>query len=288
MARTIDIAFYRELEDNYYVLTQQKVSKFESAITMKRDVTGKSVDANRIGTAEAGDITTSNGFTTYVELENSRRRANMQPKGWAYPLDSFDEAMLLTDPKSEITASAVAAINRACDRHWITAMLGSAIVVSAADAETTQALTLTIANGGTSMTLDKLRTAMYYMDLYEVSPEDRFIAISAYAKQSLLKYAEVGSKDYNPQVGAFINGTVPTLFGFQPILSNLLPKTGDVRSCIAWAKPGFKGYKGRIQEIWVGQNPARWNNWEIQGKVIVGGMRIDENLVVKVDIDETA
>lgn len=287
MARTLDVAFYRELEDAYYVLTQQKVSKFEPHITMQTGVTGKSVDKNRIGTAEAGDITVANPDTTWVELPNSRRRANMQPKGWAHPLDSFDDAMLLTSPKSEITEACVSAINRACDRHWITAMLGNAIVVAASDSESTQALTRTIANGGTSLTLDKIREAMYWMDLMEVPEEDRFLAYSAYAKLSLLKYAEIGSKDYNPNVGAFMSGQVPTLFGFKPILTNLLPVTSSIRSCIAWAKPGFRGYKGTVEGISIGQRRDKWNAWEVQGKVIVGGVRMDENLVVKIDIDET-
>ena len=288
MARTMDVAFVRQLEDMFYTFTQQQVSKLEPCITMKTGVQGKSVDKNRIGDAEAGDINDANSDTTWVTLAKSRRRANMQPKGWAHPLDSFDEAMLLTDPKNEITQKCVQAINRACDRHWIAALIGSAITVSAADAEGSQAITLTIADGGTSMTLDKIRQAMYYLDLYEVQEEDRFLVLSAYAKQSLLKYAEIGSRDYNPSVGAFISGSVPRLFGFQVVMSNLLAVASSIRSCIAFARAGFQGYKGVVEQISVGQRRDKWNAWEVQGKVIVGGVRMDENLVVQIDIDETA
>ena len=288
MSRTIDIAFERELEDMFYTLTQQKVSKFESKVSMVPNVKGKSHDVNRLGNQEAYDVNSANADTVILDLPHSRRRMNMQPKAWAAMIDTFDEVMLLTTPTSEYTQQCVAAINRAVDRHIITQMLGNAISVSAADAESNVALTLTIANGGTSMTLDKIRTAMYNFDVNEVDEADRYLAISPYAKLSLLKFAEIGSRDYNPSVGAFITGQVPTLFGFQTFVSTLLPVASSIRDCIAFARQGTKVGKGSIQEISIDKIPTKNNNWQVLGKVVIGTVRIDENLVQKIGVDETA
>jgi len=99
--------------------------------------------------------------------------------------------------------------------------------------------TNTIADGGTNLTVAKLREAKK-ITVEENWPEDvtYHIAIGASQLDSLLSQTEVTSSDYNT-VKALVRGDIDTFLGFKfhlfgKLSTGGLPKTGDIRKVFAW------------------------------------------------------
>jgi hypothetical protein len=305
--RTIDASFYRALDDTFYMLTQQKPSRLESRVSMKSGIRGKSYDVNRLDATEAYDITSANADTIIIEQPFSRRRMNLLPRAWAAMLDDFDEVMMLTDPQSPYTGQCLAALNRKKDFVIAASMLGTATTVGAADDTTGGYSTVSlpssggplgvgqvIANGGTGLTVDKLRQAMAILDSNEFPAEERFFAWSPVAKMQLLRTTEATSADYNT-VKALVGGSITSFMGFDFVTfgtknpgSAALPKSGNIRQCIAWHRSAVRAGFGLINnQIRVSERPDKNNNWQVLGKLLCGAVRLDEYGVVEVDIDET-
>jgi len=304
--RTIDTSYYRELEDMFYVLTQQKKSKLENLVTVRTGIKAKSWDKNRIDATEAYDVTAANADTILIEQPFSRRRMNLLPRAWAAMLDEFDEAMMLLSPESEYVQSCLAALNRRKDSVIIAAMTGTAVSVGAADdtagGYTNVSLPTTggvlgigqvIVDGGTGLTVEKLRQTMAILDANEFPPEDRHIAWSPVAKMQLLRTTEATSTDYNT-VRALVNGEIDTFLGFKFVTfgtkspgSASLSKSGNIRQCIAWHKSAVTFGSGAVRELSLKQRPDKNDNWQVLGKLLAGAVRMDEYGVVRLDIDES-
>jgi hypothetical protein len=110
-----------------------------------------------------------------------------------------------------------------------------------------------IAAGGAGLTIAKLRTAKQTFDIGDVDPSiPRHIVVSPEQITNLLATTEVTSSDFNT-VKALVQGEINSFLGFNFTVSNRLSKTGNDRTCIAFAQDGLtlaigKDINARIDE----------------------------------------
>jgi hypothetical protein len=291
--------FIHAVDANVTHLAQQKRSKSAGSTRRRDGVVGKTFPFNRIDQLEMGLITTRDGTTVYANPDQSKRRAVLQDYGLAVLIDEFDEIKTLTNPQSEHAQVLAYARERRIDRFLFSVpatgvggIIGLATTVDeAAETSGTQAMTAAnqIANGGTGLTMAKLRTAIGLLDNADVDENDRYMAASPDGILDLLSDSTVTSSDF-ASLKALEAGTFPmdhTWMGFHWRKTTLLPKTGNIRSAMAWQKNAVGLAVGLVSEVRISDNPERWNNTQVVIKLSAGAVRIDERGVVQIDYDES-
>lgn len=293
MSFQITEAFVNQYAANFYELGQQMTSRFSACVTMVPGIVGQSKAVERVGRAEAYDITTRHGDTKYVEVPHSRRWIDLADKGWAELVDELDEIRLLADPKSKYPKLAVQALNRAKDDIIYAAIRGTARTGSG-----TQALPAgqKIAEGGTGLTLAKLLATKEILDAAEVAGDtteaamnatgqavvyDRFIACSSKQLTNLYGTTEIKSVDYN-SVKALAQGQVDTFLGFKFIRSERLAKTGTTRFATAWCKPCVALGMGKDVVTSIDRMPSKNMAVQVYARMSVGAVRIEDEGVVEI------
>ena len=152
-----------------------------------RTITGKSDHWERLGGLELDVVTTRHQDTPYTPGTLSRRRVNLSDYAGSERLDQLDEVKMMINPKNEHTQNLLAAWQRTIARTVTEAMDGNALSVSNVEVTINVALpaSQTIANGGTGLTMAKLRQANRLLDNAGV-PRDggRHILVSAMRSSS--------------------------------------------------------------------------------------------------------
>ena len=154
--------------NNFRTLYQQKQSRLRPWCQLEAGIVGQSKSVERMGKAEAYDITSRHADTKFVEVPHSRRWIDLQDKGWAELIDKLDKVRLLADPTNGYAALAMAALNRQIDDVVITAARGNARTNAGVTALPTAQK---IAVGGSSLTLAKLLTTKEILDSNEVDDD---------------------------------------------------------------------------------------------------------------------
>jgi hypothetical protein len=297
MALQNEAWFIHAVDGNVTHLAQQKTAKSSGTCRLKMGVTGKTYPFNRLDAVEMQLMTTRDGQTQYANPPQTKRRATLRDFAIAVLVDDFDEVRTLTSPESEFAQMLAYARVRKVDDFLFGptsaqtgGLLGIAQTVDEAGETTgTQAITQTIANGGTGMTMAKVRTAIGFLDGNDVDDEDRYAAVSPEGILDLLADSTVTSSDYST-LRALESGTFPmdaTWMGFKWRKTTRLPKAANIRSCVFWQKQAVGCAIGLMTGVDISKNPERWNNTQLIQKLSGGAVRIDERGVVQVDIDES-
>lgn len=297
--------FIHAVNDVVVQLAQQKKSMIRGAIRTREGVVGKTDPWQRIGSVDMM-IPTRDSDTEYVNPPQSKRRAVLVDRAAAALIDELDQVRMLTNPQSEVAQILTFARERELDKLTLSksatdigGILGLATTVDEAG-ETTATAALpttggplgvgqTIVNGGVGMTMSKILDAVQLFDEQQVPQEDRYFFYSPRAMRKLLTDSQVTSSDYNTikalQAGGFPMDMQWNKFYWR--MSALLPKTGNIRSCIAFQKMGVGLSIGLIKELEVDKATHKWNNTQVVIKLTAGSVRVDDLAVVQIDIDES-
>jgi Phage capsid protein len=301
--------FIHGVSENVTFLAQQKKSKVMGAMRSKEGVVGKTWPFNRIGATSMAQVA-RDAQTTYVNPPQSKRRVVLIDFAVAVLIDEFDEVKTLTNPQSEHAQNIAYARNRTIDDLALgVAGLGTAGAAGTAvggflglatnvdeGAESTSTTALPtaqqIVNGGTGLTMAKLRTAVKILKGADVEfdEEDMYIAYSAAAMSQLLSDNTVTSSDYST-IQALMSGGFPSdamWMGLKWRMSNRLPSAAaNIRSLPVWAKQAVGYAAAGVKEVQTGNDPGHWNNTFVMSKLSAGVVRIDDKGVVQIDIDES-
>jgi Phage capsid protein len=308
MAEQMPAWFIHAVSETVQQLAQQKQSKVMGAVRMKTGVVGKTWPFNRIAFLNLTEVTTRDGDTQYLNPPQSKRRAILRDFTGYVLIDEFDEVKTLTSPQSEFSQILAYALNRQYDDLTIgiagrtaagaagTAtggILGKATTVDE-NAETTAADDIPaaqqIVNGGTNLTVAKVISAKKLLDEADVEEEDRYFFYSPAGMAKLLADTNVTSSDFNT-IKALAGGGFPmdqTWMGFKWRSSTRLPKTGNIRSCIAFQRNAAGLAVGLVKDAIVSDAPHKNNNTQVGVKLSAGTVRVDDKGVAQVDIDESA
>ena len=279
--------------DNFRILYQQKMARLRPWCQMEPGIVGQSKSVERMGKAEAYDITSRHADTKFVEVPHSRRWIDLQDKGWAELIDKLDKVRLLADPTNGYAMLANAALNRQVDDIILTAARGNA--------RTNQGLsvlpsTQKIAVGGASLTLAKLLTTKEILDANEVDDDAsmamdgqtsahsaRVIVVNAKMLTNLYGTTEIKSIDYN-SVKALAQGAINTFLGFTFVRSERLFKdaTATTGYGVAWSRSCIALGIGQEISSSVDKRPDKNNAWQVFADMSMGATRLEDEGVVEI------
>ena len=193
------------------------------------------------------------------------------------PVDVFQQAELQIDVLSNMGSVHAKASGRMEDQS----------ILNALDAATG---TGTIADGGTNMTVAKIRDAAAQLDEQNVDPNDRYLVLTPSQIQSLLGEDEPTNTLY-VNTRNLMDGQIDSFMGFKIITLGTrseggVPKTGDIRTCFAWQREAL----GRVYSM----SPVTEIDWSAshQSWLTISRMRLGSSAllpkgIVKIDCDET-
>jgi hypothetical protein len=289
-------------------LAQQRRSVVEGSVRIQTGVVGKTFPINRMGVVDMEEINVRDSDTKYANPPQSKRRGVMRDFALALLFEDFDELRTLTNPQSEASISLGYSLERKKDDLVLNvAGLGAAgasggkvggalgMVTSVDEAGESSALVdlpgaQQIVNGGTNLTPTKLRTVNRMFEEADVPEEDRYFFYSPRGMEKMLSDATVTSADFNT-IKALASGGFPadqTWMNMKWRKSNKLPKSGNIRSCIALQKMGVKMGLGLVKGVSISKASHKWDNPQAIIKLSGGAGRADDALVIQCDIDETA
>lgn len=294
MSITVDRGFVHAYTREIHRISQQEPTKLRAAARVKTGVTGKTYNYERLGASDLASITARHQPTPLLNPEHSRRRATLSDRGGAILLDKHDEPKLLIEPENDYARNHAASINRYYDDLIIAALTGSATAVDETDATSSVTLasfasgTHVIANGGTGLTFAKVNQANRLLNVQDVPFGDRYFAISPVGLEDLLATTQATSADF-VNLKALQSGRLEgPWMGFNWIVSTRLAITGNIRSCIAWHKNGVGLAVGIDMYASVSTRHDLNDATQVYAAASAGAVRIEEALVVQVDIDESA
>lgn len=279
---------------NFRTLYQQWQSRLQPWCQIESHIAGQSKSVERVGKAEAYDITSRHADTRYVEVPHSRRWIDLQDKGWAELVDELDKIRLLADPTSAYPKLAVGALNRAKDAIIYAAARGSARANSGSIA---LPAAQKIAVAGSGLTLAKLLTAKEILDANEVDDDmsmgmdgqtangqaTRVMIVTARMLTNLLGTTEIKSVDFN-NVKALANGQVDTFLGFKFVRYQgvFVDGTATGGYAIAFARScmGLGIGKDIVSSIDI--LPTKNLSAQVYARMSIGATRLEDEGVVEI------
>jgi len=197
------------------------------------------------------------------------------------PLDIFQSKELEIDELSRLGRVHALAAQRTEDQVVIDALANATLPAGNVIQEP----------GGTNLTVEKLLEASAILDANNVDPDNRFLAISANQKQSLLNQDKTTSSLFVTDRN-LMNGQLDTFLGFKIFtIGNReeggLPKAGNIRSCFVWQMNSV----GRVYSM-TPTTDIDWSaphqSWLTISRMRLGCTSLLENGIVEIKCDETA
>ncbi len=286
MSTQITTAFVQQFSSNVQLLSQQMGSLLRGSVS-EESVTGEKAFFDQVGQAAAVKRTSRHSDTPIVDTPHSRRMVTMDSYEWADLVDDADKVRLLIDPTSAYARTAAAAIGRAMDDAIISAATGTAKTGKSGSTSTTLPSAQQIAHGSTDLTIEKLIEAKQKLDVNSVDPSiPRYIVVSPFQIQRLLNETAVTSSDFNT-VKALVRGEVDTFMGFKFIVSNRLAKSGNNRTCFAFAEDGLKLAVGKDVMARIEERADKSYSTQVYYCATFGATRMEEDKVVEITCDES-
>ena len=286
MSSQVNTAFVQQYSANVQMLSQQKGSLLRDAVRIE-NIVGKNAFFDQIGQATAQKRTTRHGDTPQMDTPHARRRVSLVDYEYADLIDDQDKIRMLIDPTSSYAQAAAFAMGRAMDDEIIAAATGTAFTGETGSTSTALPAGQQIANGGTDLTVAKLREAKKKFDLASVDPSImRYIAVGPEQIDSLLGDTNVTSADFN-SVRALVTGELDTFMGFKFIVSNRLAKSGNIRSCFAWAEDGLLLGVGKDATARIEERADKGYATQVYYCMSISATRMEEEKVVQIDCDES-
>ena len=186
-----------------------------------------------------------------------------------------------------MTVNAARAIGRQMDDVIYAQTLGTARSGENGGTNNTLPAGQIIVDGGTNLTVDKIRQAGQILDDNDVDQWDRIAWVSPDGIASLLNDQEATSADYM-NVKNLVNGTIDTFYGFRIIMSTRLTVASNIRQCVFFQSSGICAGTPEMLYIRTDERNDKSYSWQVYYELNIGAVRLEEEKVVRVDIDETA
>ena len=286
MSSQVSTAFVQQYSANVQMLSQQMGSRLRDAVRVE-NITGKNAFFDQVGLATAQKRTTRHADTPQMDTPHARRRVSLVDYEYADLIDDQDKVRMLIDPTSAYAQAAAAAMGRAMDDEIIAAATGTAFTGETGSTSTSLPAAQQIGANSTDLTLDKLIEAKKILDLADVDPSiNRYIAVGPNQIESLLGSTTVTSSDFNT-VKALVQGEIDTFLGFKFIVTNRLAKSGDNRTCFAWAEDGLLLGVGKDSTARIDERADKGYATQVYYCMSIASTRMEEEKVVQILCDES-
>lgn len=286
MADTQSTIYAQAYSRNIIQLAQQTYSKCMSIVYRKENVNGKNFFQDQIGKWSMSVKGGRNVATPNNDPALARRMGTMIDYHDNRMLDRGDELRCISDPKSAYTIAAGYSIGRQFDEVVIDALTGNSYTGETGSTTVTLPSTQIVAASTTGLTLAKVLEAKKILDDNDVDKDDRFFLVSPEGLSQLLQVEQATSSDY-AAVKALVNGEINTWLGFNWITSTQLNEVSTgTRSCIAFQRYGICAAMASEPFVKTDQRADMSYSWQVYYELNMGAVRLEEERVVRVDINE--
>ena len=225
--------------------------------------------------------------------------------GWRHtrntnvPVNTQDIRRQIARPTDAYVMAVRAEMQRTLDANFIDALLGDQSKQEVSeDAQSKVISTIALPNsqkiaaGGAGMSLAKLLEALEIFNENEAAgefgdEEKRYCALGAQQVTNLLNEEKIGSRDYN-MLMPLQEGKIVTWGGYTFIRTQLLPKDGSNRRCIAFTEHALKyGSDPDLKKLRIAERPDKSFDEGIYAEWELGSLRCDEKFVVEIACQES-
>jgi len=287
MSNQITTAFVQQFSANITTLSQQQGSVLRGAVRQE-SVTGEKAFFDQVGSTAAVKRVSRAGDTPLVETPHSRRMVTMDTYEWSDLIDDSDKVAMLADPTNVYAQSASFAIGRAMDDAIIEAATGTAKTGKSGGTSTTLPSAQQIAAGSADLTIAKLIETRKKFSEASVDPSiPLHIVVGPAQIESLLNTTQVTSSDFNT-VRALVSGSLQSYMGMTFHISNRLAKSGNNRTCFAFASDGITMAIGKDVMARIDERADKSYSTQVYYCATFGATRMEESKVVQILCDESA
>lgn len=241
-------------------------------------------------------------FSPLGRIDATFERRWVFPKDKDLPqlIDSFDEVRVISDPKSQYSTNAAAAVGRAWDDELITAATADAKLGTNVDSFSTETFDDTTygiasnfgASAATGMTVKKLtelrRKMRHYGEDGDMNNDQLTIVIGSQQEADLLGETQVTSSEFNGARPTLVDGSITRFLGFDFVISERLPTASNVRTVIAFMKSGlYLGVWKDQQTVPSIRNDLSGHPWQLYTNYTVGATRLQKGKLFVVYCSDT-
>lgn len=313
----IDTAFVNQYGKTLDLVAETKGGKF-TGMSLEDTVVGEDAYYDQLGSVTA-TVVTDSGAPGGVDspsntISHLRRKLNLNSYEVGLLLDRFDKVQTLINPESEYVQRQVSALMRKKDIEFLTGVFADASTGKAgAGTPAVLGTGQKILNANQGLTIDKIREARAILQKAGVDLDDplntAYLAVTPAQIEDLLGDTKATSTDFM-NVKALVSGSIDTFYGFNMVVSNLIPfanttsgevaytnwtndvpdadPNGDkIRACFAWVKSGIRTGIGMNIETDVAKRADKRFNYYAYSAMRCGSVRMEEEKVVQIGCDET-
>lgn len=292
MSQTITVAQVQQYTANVRMLFQRQGSMLRPFVREEM-INAKYKYFERLGPTAAVKKTSRHSTTPQVNSQHSRRRAESEDFEWADLIDPQDELRIVISPQSSYVINAAMALGRALDGVILTAMNAPAFEGETGGSQVSFPGGQVISDGGTGLTIDKLRQAKRQMDVDNVPSSGRHICVSPVGIEQLLNTTEVTSMDFNT-VRALVRGELDTFLGFMfhmqsgdVVEEGGLPLSGNVRSAFVWHESAIGLLIGENVVTRISERDDLSYSTQVYARATYGAVRVEDEGVIELKYDES-
>ena len=296
----IDTAFQNSYQNQFEVKFQQMGSRLRPYVT-ERPQNSERAMYDRIGTVNVTAKTVRHGPTVLTDADHTRvacLTTDWRPDALAF--DNEDALrMNLNDPRNGYAETQAHALGRQLDQVIITASTGTTYTgklgtTAETYANSTYGVAVNAVPPGavavnSNLTIEKLIQAKAKFGTQEsvMDGEPLVFVLTQSQLNSLLRTTETTSADYNT-VRALVTGTIDSFMGFKFVRTELLAKTGNIRTCIAFPKSGIIVGMADQKRVRMDERADLNYTWQVWTQGTFGAVRTWREKMVSVECDETA
>lgn len=311
----ITTAFVEGFKETMYMVSQQKTPRlFGRSRTETQNSESDSYERIGTGDEEANDILDRHGDTPINNTSHTRRHVSTQDADWGDLIDRLDRVRLIIRPDDAYVRIGIMTLNRKKDDVFIAAALGLAREgkngTSTVALPDSRKIVAVAEDGSGASRFNVFTLTLMNAKFDEEDIEDgvtKYFAWSSKVKQHLLNETKATSSDFTT-VQALTSGKINEFMGFQFIRSERLPVTtaatnydpddGQVgavvdvlaagaRRCFAWVEDGMLSVTAVDLFADVGPRRDKRMSTQIYVQHSVGAVRMEEEKVLEVLVDET-
>lgn len=295
MPNSITTANITEFRDNTALLLQQTDSRLASAVNVM-NFTGEAAEVvEQFGQTTAVTGLARHADTPILDVPQDRRWCYPTDIDWGTMIDKQDLLRLMIDPKSRMTESGVAALQRAKDDVIVSSFFAAAKTGKSGTTNTSFLAGNIVPNtfgasAATGLNVAKFREARRLLRKAEVDFEGGTIyaALPADKEADLFNEALVTSGDFNSRNQAVIaDGRLAGILGIQFIHSERFvggdqsSAPGTPYQIPVWEKSGMCLGIWNDVNVNVAEVPTKRFNWQVYMGLTCGATRVEEKRVVQ-------
>lgn len=296
MPNSITTANITEFQSNVALLLQQTDSRLASAV-QHYSLKGEAAEVlEQFGQTVAVQGLGRHADTPILDVPQDRRWCFPTDVDWGTMIDKQDLLRLMIDPKSQMTQSGVAALQRAKDDIIAAAIFGTAKTGKTGSTNTSFLAGNIVANtvgasAATGLNVAKFREARRLLRKAEVDFESASIyaALPADKEADLLNEALVINSDFNSRNAPVIaDGRLMGILGFQFIHSERFvggdqsSAPGTPYQIPVWEKSGVGLGIWNDVNVNVAEVPTKRFNWQVYMGMTIGATRLEEKRCVQI------